>query len=183
MKNPKTITMNLDRPNIYLSFKQKTEIWDDLKPYIIEGNSIIIYALLKSKSEEIAYVLRRHEIVVETYHTDVSIEKRTEILVAFKAGRLKVIVATIAFGMGIDMPNIRSVIHYGSSKNLESYTQEIGRAGRDNKPSKAITFYGGNDSKMHQWFIDQVTSKGQREHLNKIGLEMSKLTQTADCRR
>lgn len=108
--------MNLDRLNIFISFKQNTETWKDLRAYVIEGNSTIVFALLKSKTEEIAYVLRRNDIAVETYHTDVSMEKRAQILLDFKTGKVKVIVATITFGMGIKMPNIRTVIHCGSAK-------------------------------------------------------------------
>lgn len=123
LRNPQKVNMGFDRPNIHFSFNARgKDIWDDLKPFTtLIGGSVIIYVLQKAKSEEIAKILRTHGVTCEIYHAGLSIKKRKEVLEDFKRDRLQVIVATVAFGMGIDKPDVRSIIHYGASKNIERY--------------------------------------------------------------
>lgn len=124
--------MGFDRPNIHFSFCNKSKsVWDDLKPFVtnIRG-SVIIYVLTKKRTDEIANMLNRYGVKCDVYHAAISLKKRRTVLDDFTKDRLKVIVATVAFGMGIDKPDVRCVVHYGASKNIESYYQEVGRAGR-----------------------------------------------------
>lgn len=101
-------------------------------------------------------------------------EKRKEILVNIRKDLIKIVVATVVFGMGIDKKDIRTIIHYGAAKNMETYLQETGRAGRDKKQSKAITFFGKDDFHLHEYFIKENTSTSLMhiQHLDKIGISM-----------
>lgn len=128
LKNPQVMCMGFDRANIHFSFKPKgKDIWSDLKPFTtrIRG-SVIIYVLKKATSEEIAKILRQNGVTCEIYHAGLTTKKRKDVLEDFTMDRTQVIVATVAFGMGIDKPDVRFVVHYGSSKNIETYYQEIG---------------------------------------------------------
>lgn len=188
MKNPHIVSMGFDRPNIHFSFRNKTKnVWDDLKPFLINvRGSVIIYVLTKNGSEEVADILQRYGVKCDVYHAGISMTKRRKVLDDFIKDRLKVIVATVAFGMGIDKPDVRCVVHYGASKNLESYYQEVGRAGRDGQPSRAITFYEKADFGLHAWFLSENRehqSETVINHLREIGRKMRDFCHTTMCRR
>lgn len=154
LRDPQVIFTGADRPNLEFIIKKKGNEWDDLRPHLQSATgSTIIYVLRKADAEDIAERLIRHGIVTAHYHADVSFKERETILRKFKSDELKVIVATIAFGMGIDKRDVRCVIHYGSSKNMETYYQEVGRAGRDQKHSKVITFFNPDDFGLHDFFL------------------------------
>ncbi|XP_031625025.1 Werner syndrome ATP-dependent helicase-like [Contarinia nasturtii] len=187
LKNPQNVSMGFDRPNIHFSFRNKTRVWDDLKPFVTNvRGSVIVYVLTKKKSEEIANTLRSCGVDCEIYHAGIPMKKRRSVLDDFTRDRLKVIVATVAFGMGIDKPDVRCVIHYGASKNIESYYQEVGRAGRDGQLSKAITFHEKGDFGLHEWFLNE-NQEHQSErvitHLREIGQKMRDFCHTTMCRR
>lgn len=188
LKNPQLVSMGFDRPNIHFSFRTKTKnAWDDLKPFVtnIRG-SVIVYVLTRNSSEEIAQILKRNGVKCEIYHAGVSLTKRRNVLDDFIKDRLKIIVATVAFGMGIDKPDVRCVVHYGASKNVESYYQEVGRAGRDGQQSKAITFHDKADFGLHEWFLTENhdhQSEAVIKHLREIGSKMRDFCYTPMCRR
>lgn len=188
MKNPQIISMGFDRPNIHFSFRNKTKnIWEDLKPFVTNvRGSVIIYVLTKNGSEDIAHVIQQYGVKCDIYHAGLTLKKRRTVLDDFIKDRLKVIVATVAFGMGIDKPDVRCVIHYGASKNLESYYQEVGRAGRDGQLSRAITFHEKADFVLHEWFLSE-NREHQSEtvitHLREIGRKMRDFCHTSMCRR
>jgi Werner syndrome ATP-dependent helicase len=156
LKDPIIIVSSLDRPNLYISVGKKTgSALDDLKEAMIKTNEnrlghkfdgpAIIYCQLKQECENIKISLRQMGIKAETYHAGMEMEKRRTVQNDFMVDKIDVIVATVAFGMGLDKSNVRNVVHYGCPKDMESYYQEIGRAGRDGLPSKCAVFYSTED--------------------------------------
>ena len=121
----------------------------------------IIYANTRKRVESLTAYINDHGIKAAMYHAGMSAEDRARVQDDFQFDRVNVIVATNAFGMGIDKSNVRFVLHATSAKNLESYYQEAGRAGRDGLPSEAIMLYHANDIQQYRWFIDQSTADDQ----------------------
>ena len=140
MKNPVKIRTGSDRPNLSYFVHQKKNQLTDIKP-LIENNVSIVYCQTRKSTETIAELLAKNGIQCQAYHAGLSQELKEQIHVDFLNSKLKCIVATIAFGMGIDKGDIRRIIHYGCPKDVESYTQEVGRAGRDGLPSQCHVFF------------------------------------------
>lgn len=189
LNQPRVIMTSFDRTNLEFSVRRKTSAQRDLLHLIrdVDG-SVIIYVLKRKVAEEIAQLLLDNHINCDYYHAGLNIDKRTEVLQKFLKDELKVIVATIAFGMGIDKKDIRCVIHYGASKNLETYYQEVGRAGRDGKSSKVITFFGPEDFELHDWFLEQESSKKRlsaviKNYLRSLAARMREFLYSTQCRR
>ena len=184
-KETKIFKSSFNRPNLYYEVRQKTDNIDrDIIKSIKQrpGKSGIIYCLSRKKVEELAEVLRANQIKALPYHAGMDSTQRSENQDAFIKEDIDVIVATIAFGMGIDKPDVRYVIHYDMPKSLEGYYQETGRAGRDGGEGECIAFYSDRDLLRLEKFM---TGKPIAEQ--EIGKLLLKETQayaeTSMCRR
>ena len=148
---------SFNRPNLYYEVRQKSK---DIDKQIIRfikqnpGKSGIVYCLSRKKVEELAAVLQANEIKAAAYHAGLDSQTRSETQDDFLMERIDIIVATIAFGMGIDKPDVRFVIHYDIPKSLEGYYQETGRAGRDGGEGICIAFYAYKDLQKLEKFME-----------------------------
>ncbi len=159
--------LGFDRPNIQLSVETKTSWKDQLLGFLDRrgsdtGNGII-YCLSRKKTEETAALLRQNGYNALPYHAGMTKEEREANQRAFMAEENLVMVATIAFGMGIDKPDVRFVVHVDLPGSLEAYYQEIGRAGRDGEPAEAHMLFGPGDIRMRRKFIDDEDAGPERQ--------------------
>ena len=153
-KRPRVMAMDIFRNNLHLSaihFHNEEEKLAALLKFASETQgSGIVYVNSRHKSEQLAYQLRQAGIAAEAYHA--GLENRGAVQDRFMNETTRVVVATIAFGMGIDKANIRFIVHFHPSRSLAAYYQEVGRAGRDGKPSQGVLFYSNNDwANLRRW--------------------------------
>jgi ATP-dependent DNA helicase RecQ len=184
MEEASLFKSSFNRKNLYYEIRPKTDTKKQLIKYIKnhKGKSGIVYCLSRKKVEEIAELLNVNDIPTLPYHAGLDPQVRMHNQDAFLNEEVDVIVATIAFGMGIDKPDVRFVIHYDTPKSLEGYYQETGRAGRDGLEGNCVMFYSYNDIlKLEKFNKDKpVTERDNAKHLLQ---EMASYAESSVCRR
>jgi ATP-dependent DNA helicase RecQ len=185
LQQPKVFISGFDRPNIRYSVVEKARPLTQVEKYIKsrDQESGIVYCLSRKGTETVAEHLRRSGILAHHYHAGMESKDRAKVQDAFQKDELQVVVATIAFGMGIDKPNVRYVLHYDLPKNIESYYQETGRAGRDGLPSEALLLYSAGDIlKLKRLINDGPNPEQNRIELAKLN-SIVEFAEAYDCRR
>ncbi len=187
LEAPQVFVSSFDRPNLNYEVRPKgtKAVTDKAIVQFIKGNvgkSGIIYVLSRKTAEEIAQLLNVNGIKAAPYHAGLEAQLRAKTQDDFLMEEIDVVVATIAFGMGIDKPDIRFVIHYNIAKSIENYYQETGRAGRDGMEGKCMAFYNYKDiHKLEKFMRDK--SLAEREMGGQLLQEMVAFVETATCRR
>jgi ATP-dependent DNA helicase RecQ len=176
---------SFDRPNIRYTVLEKHKAFDQMLRFLglHQGEAGIVYALSRKRVEEIAYKLREHGLRADAYHAGLPPAQRDSVQDRFLRDELQVVVATVAFGMGIDKPNVRFVVHYDLPKNIEGYYQETGRAGRDALPAEALLLHGAQDIATARALVENNANPQQRRiELHKLNA-MVGFAESVTCRR
>lgn len=187
LKDGRSFIAGFDRPNIHYSITPKLNARKQLLEFIEQnhrGDSGIVYCLSRNLTEDTAAFLKEKGYRALPYHAGLDPEKRRKHLEKFLGDEPVVMVATIAFGMGIDKPDVRFVAHMSAPKNIEAYYQETGRAGRDGLPANAFMLYGMSDIAMQRNFIEESDAPDEQKRIERQKMNaLLGLCEAARCRR
>ena len=185
LKNPKRFVASFNRANLNYEVRPKRDSFGQLAELLEsrKNQSAIIYCFSRKETEELAVDLQGLGLKARPYHAGMDSDARRRTQEGFIAGEFPIVVATIAFGMGIDKPDVRLVVHYSIPKSLEGYYQETGRAGRDGLPSDCVLFYSYSDKSKQEFFINQIEDEIERQKASDKLSQVIDYCQILTCRR
>jgi ATP-dependent DNA helicase RecQ len=185
LQNAKVFISSFNRENLHIGVLEKKQAFPKLLTLLqrYKKESVIIYCFSRRDTETIAENLRANKFKARAYHAGLTAKERSSVQDLFIKDEVNIIVATIAFGMGIDKPDVRLVVHYTYPKTLEGYYQEIGRAGRDGLPSECIMFYTYGDTMKHKFFIRQIEDEELRERVQEKLDQVIRFAELGTCRK
>jgi ATP-dependent DNA helicase RecQ len=185
LQDARTFITSFDRPNIRYTVLEKHQPHGQLQRFLAnrEGEAGIVYALSRKRVEEVAAALAGRGHAAAAYHAGLDAKTRSSVQERFLRDELDIVVATVAFGMGIDKPNVRFVVHYDMPRHLEGYYQETGRAGRDGLASEALLLFGAQDAAMARYQIEQGGNEEQRRIEGHKLNAMVGFAESLSCRR
>jgi len=185
LRDPAVFIASFNRPNLTYRVEPKDQPAKQLLAFLKErpGEAGIVYCASRRQAESSAESLDSHGITARPYHAGLDTEDRTRNQEAFLRDEVRVICATIAFGMGINKPNVRFVVHYDLPKNVEGYYQETGRAGRDGLPADCLLLYSAGDAAKQRHFIDEITDEAEKARARRQLRQMLDYADTTGCRR
>ncbi len=185
MKQPRIHIASFNRPNLSYRVVPRTTPLKQVLAILSEhqGESGIIYCMTRKRTEDLAEALNRQGVAARAYHAGLDSAERAKRQDLFIKDQVQVIVATIAFGMGIHKPDVRFVVHHDLPKNIESYYQETGRAGRDGLPGECVLLYSSSDAVRLHRLIDEMTDDQERTVARKHLTKLIEFCESARCRR
>ncbi|CAI5796825.1 Werner syndrome ATP-dependent helicase isoform X1 [Podarcis lilfordi] len=192
LKTPQVTCTSFDRPNLYLEVVRKTgNIIVDIQQFLVKKDKFsyefegpaIVYCPSRKTTEQVAAELTKLNIVCGTYHAGMGVAARRDIHHKFMRDEIQCIVATVAFGMGINKADIRTIIHYGAPKEMESYYQEIGRAGRDGLPASCYVLWTPADMSFNRHLLSEIRNEKFRLYKLKMMAKIEKYLSLNSCRR
>jgi len=185
LHEPKSYVASFNRPNLTYRVIAKNKPFDQLFEFLRARpkESGIVYCLSRKATESVAERLNENGIRAKPYHAGLTPKERSEHQELFLRDNIRVVCATIAFGMGINKPNVRFVVHYDLPKNIEGYYQETGRAGRDGLPGECVLLFSPGDAVKQTTFIDEKPNPQEREIARKQLQQMVHYAECANCRR